>query len=182
MTLGYGRRRGARRPATVSASTPTRCGRAARVVRPRSRGGAHRRPLPAGEQSGQLRHGGPRPGANDNRGPLAAPQPNAAPTGGLALPGVHVSVERLGHGHRPERVHRLQRVHRRLPGREQHPGCRQGRGRPRPRDALAAPRHLLRGTRQPALAATAGAVHAVRERAVRAGLSRWAPPCTATRA
>ena len=36
---------------------------------------------------------------------------------------------RLGHGDRHERVHRLQRVRGRVPGREQHPGRRQGRGR-----------------------------------------------------
>ena len=34
--------------------------------------------------------------------------------------------EQVGHGDRPERLHRLQRLRRRLPGREQHPGRRQG--------------------------------------------------------
>ena len=54
---------------------------------------------------------------------------------------------RVGHGDRPQRLHRLQRLRRRLPGGEQHPGRRQGAGRARPRDALAAHRPLLRGRR-----------------------------------
>ena len=44
----------------------------------------------------------------------------------------------VGHGDRPDDLHRLQRLRGRLPGGEQHPRRRQGAGRRRPRDALAA--------------------------------------------
>ena len=78
---------------------------------------------------------------------------------------------RLGHEHRPERLHRLQRLRHRLPGREQHPGRRQGAGAGRARDALDPGRPLLRGRAGRTRSSTpAGAVHAVRERAVRGGL------------
>ncbi len=50
----------------------------------------------------------------------------------------------MGHERGPERLHRLQRLHRGLPEREQHPDRRQTPGEPRPRDALAAARSLLR--------------------------------------
>ena len=43
-------------------------------------------------------------------------------------PRLQVRRLRLGHGDRSERLHRLQRLRRRLPGREQHPGGRQGAG------------------------------------------------------
>ena len=77
----------------------------------------------------------------------------------------------VGDEHRPRRVHRLQRLHDRLPGREQHSGRRQGRGAARPRDALDPRRPLLRrAAAQSAHRVPAGAVHAVRERAVRAGV------------
>ena len=78
----------------------------------------------------------------------------------------------VGHDDRPERVHRLQRLRRRLPEREQHPVGRQGPSDARPRDALDPHRSLLlgasRGARVDRL--PAGALHALRERAVRAGL------------
>ena len=48
-----------------------------------------------------------------------------------------------GMADRPGRVHRLQRLRRRVPGREQHPGRRQGGGAARPRDALDPDRPLL---------------------------------------
>ena len=78
----------------------------------------------------------------------------------------------LGHGDRPDRLHRLQRLRRRLPGGEQHPGRRQGAGAARPRDALAPHRPLLSTATvdDPDDLLPAGAVHALRERAVRAGL------------
>ena len=62
-----------------------------------------------------------------------------------AVPGPQVRGLRVGHGHRPQRLHRLQRVRGGLPGREQHPGGRQGAGGQGPRDALAPRRHLLQG-------------------------------------
>jgi len=83
-----------------------------------------------------------------------------------------VSGVRLGDGHRPQRLHRLQRLRRRLPGREQHPHRRQERGGPRPGDALAAHRPLLQGeSGHPGDVFPAGAVHALRSRPVRSGLS-----------
>ncbi len=54
----------------------------------------------------------------------------------------------MGHGDRPDGLHRLQGLRRRLPGREQHPRRRQGAGRRRPRDALAAHRPLHRRRRR----------------------------------
>ena len=73
---------------------------------------------------------------------------------------------------RPDRLHRLQRLRRRLPGGEQHPRRRQGAGRRRPRDALAArrPLHQRPGRRARRVPLPAGAVHALRERAVRVRL------------
>ena len=65
-------------------------------------------------------------------------------------------------------LHRVQRVRGRLPGREQHPGGRQGPGDPRPRDALDSRGSVRR--RGPRVIRSAGAVHAVRERPVRGGL------------
>ena len=73
-----------------------------------------------------------------------------------------------------ERLHRLQRLRRRLPGGEQHPGRRQGAGRraaarctgsASTATTRASPTSESRG-----LVLPAGAVHALRERAVRAGL------------
>ncbi len=80
---------------------------------------------------------------------------------------------RLGDGHRHVSLHRVQRLRRRLPGGEQHRHRRQGRSRARARDALAAHRPLLPRRRgEPRGLPPAGAVHAVRERALRAGLPR----------
>ena len=71
-----------------------------------------------------------------------------------ALPRLRIQGPRLGAHRRPLVLHRLQRVRRRLPGGEQHPDRRQRRGPPRPRDALAAHRPLLRGRRARRSAAT----------------------------
>ena len=80
---------------------------------------------------------------------------------------------RLGHGDRSERLHRLRRLRGRVPGGEQHRGGRQGPGAPRPRNALDPRRFLLLTGRTrtiPHIIQSAGAVHAVRERALRTGL------------
>ena len=87
-------------------------------------------------------------------------------------PSIHKPVDyssqayKWGDGDRPQQLHRLQRLRHRLPGREQHPGRRQG-GRPQgPRDALDPHRPLL----------SAGAV----ERPRRSSSSRCCA-CTARR-
>ena len=78
---------------------------------------------------------------------------------------------RLGDGDRYLRLHRLQRLRGRLPGREQRAGGRPGGGRARPRHALAAGRRLRpRSADHPQPGFSAGALHALREGAVRAGL------------
>ena len=78
---------------------------------------------------------------------------------------------RLGHGDRSRSLHRLQCLRLRLQRREQRAGGRQGPGREGPRDAVAARRPLLhRRRRQSAQLLPAGAVHALREGAVRDGL------------
>ena len=92
---------------------------------------------------------------------------------------------RLGHGDRPERLHRLQRLRRRLPGREQHPGRRQGAGdhaagRCTGSGSTATTRATTSSTTPSALP-PAGALHAVRERPVRAGLPGRGDRRTATR-
>ena len=74
----------------------------------------------------------------------------------------------MGDGDRHRGLHRLQCLRRRLPGREQCADRRAGRNRRGPRHALAAHRRLRR--RWPA-GLLAGPVHALRARAVRAGLS-----------
>ena len=80
----------------------------------------------------------------------------------------------VGHGDRPNVLHRLRGVHDGVRRGEQHPGRRQGAGLARPRDALDSRRSLLHGRSgargHGAIRPPAGAVHAVRERAVRAGL------------
>ena len=73
----------------------------------------------------------------------------------------------MGDGDRQCSLHRLQRLRRRLPGRKQCAGRRPGRNRRRPRHALAADRRLCR--RRPARL-LARALHALRARALRAGL------------
>jgi MoCo/4Fe-4S cofactor protein with predicted Tat translocation signal len=86
-------------------------------------------------------------------------------------PAVEYTGYKWGHGDRRQRLHRLQRVRRRMSGGEQHPGHRQGSGPARTRDALAARGHVLSRPRgESRNIFPAGAVHAVRERAVRARL------------
>ncbi len=88
-----------------------------------------------------------------------------------AVPGLRVQELQVGHVDRPQRLHGLRGVHRGVRRREQHRGGRQGRGEADARDALDPRRHLFRG--RPGHAAhlpPAGAVPAVRGRAVRAGL------------
>ena len=87
-------------------------------------------------------------------------------------PGVEVHRLRLGDGDRSQRLHRLQRLRRRLPGGEQHPRRRQGRGRRGREMHWLRVDSLLRGRRRtiPSIVPPAGAVHALRERAVRAGV------------
>ncbi len=101
------------------------------------------------------------------------------------LPGAHASLLTLdstylrsgpsvGDDDRSELVHRLQRVHDGLPEREQHPGRRQGPGQERARDALDPRRPVLlgRSRRQPGGRLPTRALHALRGRAMRAGLPR----------
>ena len=88
-----------------------------------------------------------------------------------AVPRAQVRGLQVGHVDRRQRLHRLQRVRRRLPGGKQHSDHRQGPGAARPRDALDPHRQLLpRIGRAARNLFSAGAVHALRERAVRAGL------------
>ena len=81
----------------------------------------------------------------------------------------------VGDADRSDVLHRLQHVHDRLPVREQHPGRRQGAGRQGARDAVDPRRPLLRG--RPGRreldpdVPPAGAMPAVRERAMRTRLS-----------
>ena len=90
---------------------------------------------------------------------------------------------RVGPLDRPLGVRRLQRLRHRLPVGEQHPGRRQGRGRPRARDAVDPDRPLLQGRpRQSRDRPPARHLHALRGRPVRDGVPRWPPPSTAPRA
>ena len=96
-----------------------------------------------------------------------------------------LSVHRaeVGHDHRHELLHRLQDLHRGLPGGEQHSRRRQGADDARPPDAVAAGGRVLRGRHGESRdVLPAGAVPAVRERALRSGLSGRAPRCTAPKA
>ena len=79
----------------------------------------------------------------------------------------------VGHGDRPQCLHRLQRMRRRLPVGEQHPGRRQGTGRCADARCIGfASTRITSGDRgQSRDLLSAGAVHAVRERTVRSGLS-----------
>ncbi len=90
------------------------------------------------------------------------------------VPEYRVHRLQVGHGDRPHVLHRLRGMHDGLRRGEQHPGCRQGPGLPGPRDALDSRRSLLHGRSgargHGAIRPPAGAVHAVRERAVRARL------------
>ena len=88
----------------------------------------------------------------------------------------------MGHGGRSERLHRLQRLRDRVPGRKQHSDCRQTSGVTWTRDALDPDRSLLREREtvqrgrwrisgEPGDGASTDDVSALRERAVRNGLS-----------
>ena len=93
------------------------------------------------------------------------------PTGTSSRPDETCRRPRLGHGDRSRSLHRLQRLRLGLQRREQRAGGRQGSGRARPRDALAAGRPLLhRRRRKSDELFPAGALHALREGAVRDGL------------
>ena len=94
------------------------------------------------------------------------------------VPRAGVRTLPLGHDGRPVGLHRLRGVRNRLLRREQHPNGRQGGGRPRSGDGLAADRALFcrhlapaLGPRRPAGVVCAHAVSAVRQRPVRAGVS-----------
>ena len=109
-----------------------------------------------------------------------------SPPPGLTLyPGLETTEGlRLGHGHRPERLHRLQRLRGGLPGGEQHRGGRQGPGAARPRTCTGcAWTPTISGEAdQSRDLQPAGALHAVRERAVRAGLPGAGHHATAPKA
>jgi hypothetical protein len=81
-------------------------------------------------------------------------------------------IHRLGHGDRPELLHRLQRLHDRLPVRKQHSGRRQGQVvRSREMHWIRVDTYFAASIRTiPKAPTSAGAVHALRERAVRGGL------------
>ena len=90
-----------------------------------------------------------------------------------AVPRARIQRQQVGHGDRPDVVHRLQRLRRRLRRREQHPGRRQGAGRAQTaRCTGSASTTTSQGDSDSAdgQLPPAGAVHAVRERAVRGGL------------
>ncbi len=131
---------------------------------PRGRPRRHARRVPPTPEF-RLRQGAGR-GANGD-----APGAQAA----HALPATITPTRaQVGHGDRPDGLHRLRRLRRRLPGGEQHPRRRQGAGRRRPRDALAAhrPLHRRHARRPQGVPLPAGALHALRERAVRVRLPR----------
>jgi molybdopterin-containing oxidoreductase family iron-sulfur binding subunit len=116
------------------------------------------------------------PGLREGDGPR--PRGRAA----VAVPGA-LRRAQVGDGDRPDGVRRLPRVHDRLPGREQHPGRRQGRGPARSRDALDPGGPLLRGNPRGTVARLpADDLPPLRERAVRARVPRWRRRCTITKA
>ena len=89
----------------------------------------------------------------------------------VVLPRRAAERRAMGNGDRHFAVHRLQRLRRRLPGREQFAGGRPRGDRARARHALAAHRRLRdRPAGKPAHRLPARALHALRDRAVRARL------------
>jgi hypothetical protein len=100
--------------------------------------------LDGGQADRPGRHARRVPGAAElRRVQLARPALRPA----LENPGLHAG-QPVGHGDRPQHLLGLQRVRDRVSGREQHTGRRQGGGRARPRDGLAADRSLLRRRRR----------------------------------
>jgi MoCo/4Fe-4S cofactor protein with predicted Tat translocation signal len=149
------------------------------VVRQRSRD-RQSRPLRARAHPGTSPDGGTRAGAcgvaEGIRGQSQVRRGNGrdAVANAVTHPGMGIQQLPLGDGHRPHDVHGLQHLHDCLRRREQHPGRRQGPGESRARDALDPRGSLFRG--QPGRseldrnAPSAGAVHAVRRRTMRARL------------
>ena len=90
----------------------------------------------------------------------------------VALQALRIQGQQVGHVDRPQFLHRLPGLHRGLRVGEQHSRRRQVAGDAQPRDALDPRRHLLRRGSGGARGhlSPAGAVSAVRERAVRGGL------------
>ena len=85
---------------------------------------------------------------------------------------------RLGHGDRSRSLHRLQRLRLRLQRREQRAGGRQGPGRARPRDAVAARRPLLhRRCRKPDAATSSRCPACIARRRPARWAARCMPPC-----
>ena len=123
-------------------------------------------------------HGGPvlrSPGRPRSLPAAAALRPRGlrprGPRGSHPLRRVRLQgAQPVGDGHRPDGVHGLQRLHRGLPGREQHPRRRQGRGSHGPGDVLDPRRPLLHRPRRPGDPAPAGPLPAVRERPLRGRL------------
>ena len=87
-------------------------------------------------------------------------------------PVVSIHGSQVGHGHRHERLHRLQDVRGSMPGRKQYSGGGQGAGNARPAHELAARGCVLRRRDGESVSVLpADSVPAVRERAVRSGVS-----------
>ena len=138
---------------------------------------------PAGDSRPPPHHSSRRPGGVPKESRSAARRRGESAARTHALSGMEVRGLRLGYGDRPELVHRMRRLRGRLPGGEQYRGGGQRPGAPRARHALGARGFLLSGRgERPRDLQPAGAVHAVRECALRTGLSRCRPPRTAPKA
>ena len=146
------------RTARARASTSTRCAPASAALRRRrearrSSAGATRSRRPKSTTRWRAGRSRSTPRSTSTRS-----SPNFAQCDARPIPRAPPLVEdrrttaqghAVGHGHRPQRAASgCNACVDRLPGREQHPGRRQGAGRARPRDALAAHRPLLRRRRR----------------------------------
>ena len=182
--FGYGRQRTGRvgtppsdlaKEFNVLPAPHVRCA----MVRRRARNRQDRRPLHPGADPGTPSDGGPQPGTRGHargiprQAGIRGRDGRTAATDADDHPRVGIQQLQVGHVDRPDVVHGLQRLPHRVRLGEQHPGRREGPGLRRAGDALDSRRPLLRRrSRQPGDLSPAGAVHAVRERSVRARLPR----------